>query len=273
MADFENYAMNGAATLSYDNQATTDNLITSAIEAMPASAVGGIMPISKTRGPTSQWVEPWYAEDKLELVTTPVTMDDKDSMRKLSFTCVAADNLRRTYTPEAFASLVQNWVLFHKHARQRRQLINLLKSDAIASMPAFATAPTLEDMTKDKIEELRTQIMHCIVDLAKDFQLDEMDFSIVAPYSAAWAILDLQSRIPSKIHAMYDDTITDIYVFPTGTANMSRAGFALFEYADSIQKGTDSVSGEEIFFVYNRSAVVLNPIHARHPIVRTIKIG
>lgn len=273
MADFENYFLDGAATLSRDNQATTDNLITSAIENMPASAVAGVMPITKTRGPTSQWVEPWYAEDKLELVSTPVAMDTGDSKKRLAFTCVAADNLRMTYTPEAFTKLVTNWVLFYKHNRQRKQLIDLLKSDAIASMPAFATAPVLENMTKDKIEELRTQIMHCIVDLAKDFQLGDMDYSIVAPYHAAWAILDLQSRIPGKIHAMYDDTITDIYVFPTGTVNMSRAGFALFEYADTIQRAVDSASGEESYFIYNRSAVILNPIHQKHPIVRTIKIG
>ena len=274
----ENYVLDGAMVLSKDNIAGTDNLITSAIENMPISAVAGIMPVSKTRGPASQWVEPFYKVDdngdnKIIMVSTPVVLDEEPTRQRLTFSCLAADELRRTYTPEAFTHLVQNWVSWYRNSKHRKQLSELLKSPAIAGLPYNAAGPGLIDITDDKVEAVKNQIIHCITSLSKRFQLGDMHFSVVGPYEAAWSVLEVQNKVPGKLHFMGDDTLDDLYIFPTGTHNMSRAGFVLFDYADAIQRTHDSSSGEEVYFIYNRSRVVLNPIHRLSPIVEKVKLG
>lgn len=267
----ENYADDGAAVLSKDNIASTDNLIATAIKDMPESAIAGIMPVMKTRGPATRWVEPYYQDDKFELIARDAGMDDNSNVYRLPITCVAVDDIRRNYTPEAFKELIQGWALFLRHKRQRKQLVEILTSPVVANLPAISTTSNYETLTEDKLESIRSQVVEAIQDLMKRFQLSEMDFSVIGPYKVAFAILEIQSRVPGKIHFLGEDEIDDIYVFPTGTVNASRSGLALFEYADSFQRAYDD-SGNEVWFYHNRSRIALNPIHEREPIINRIEL-
>ena len=56
----ETYQNGANAVLSQLDGETTDNLIASAIKTLPKSAVAEVMPVVKTKGPTSQWVEPYF---------------------------------------------------------------------------------------------------------------------------------------------------------------------------------------------------------------------
>lgn len=268
----ENYVLDGAAVLSKDNIATTDNLIATALETMPTSAVAGILPVVKSRGPSSIWVEPWYLEDKVELIRRDIILDDNTPVRRLSFSCVAADDLRSIYQPQAFTNLVQGWLLSAKHRKQRAQLEALLKSPEITAVPYYADGPDVTSLTDDHVELLKSQIMAVIEGILRDFQLSEMEMSIVGPYACSFAVLELQTRLPGKIHFMGTDQVDDLYVFPTGTSNMSRAAFALFDYSGTVQRTVDSTNGEEVYFFHDRSAIGLNPIHQKEPMVRRISL-
>lgn len=268
----ENYILDGAAVLSKDDIAGTENLIATAIETLPQSSVAQIMPVTKARGPASKWVEPYFSDDKIELVARDVIMDDDNSQKRLSFSCVAADDLRKMYTNDAFVKLIQSWILMRKHKRQRDQLIELLQGPEVQAIPFSSVGPSVQNITEDKLEQIKSNIISAIHSLNKRFQLDKIDFSVVGPYEISYAVLEIQNIIKDRLHFMGDDRLDSIYVFPTGTTGMSRAGFAIFDYADTIQKTYDSNSGEEVFFVYNRSKVALNPINIKEPIIEKISL-
>ena len=270
----ENYVNDGAAVLSKDNIASIDEMIVTAVARLPASAVVDIMPITKTAGPSIYWIEPWYQENKIKLISTTLAMDDNASQRRLSFTAHAAENLRHVYTPESFTKTVQNWVMWYKFERQRKQLIDILTGPVISLLTPITLGINLADnATQDETNAVESAIMQAITSLRRRFKLGDMDFSVVGPYEISWAVLQLQAKIPGKIHYMGDDTIDKVYVFPTGSGNMSRAGFGLFEYADTIQSAYDSDTGEEVYFYYNRSVVALNPVHTAEPIVEVISLA
>lgn len=273
----ENYILDGAAVLSKDDIAGTDSLIASALDEMPSSAVAGIMPITKIQGPTSQWVEPYFGGDPLdsrvELLSTQVIMDDDMTQKRLEFGCATAEDIRRMYTPEGFKSIVRGWMLFHKHSRQRTQLEELLMSSAVDNLPFLASGASLVDITDDAVESIKAKILYCITALLKNHQLGTMDFSVVGPFEASWPVLEVQTKVPGMLHFMGSDKLKHIYVFPTGTEDMSRAGVGLFEYADVCQRTTDSTTGEELYLFYNRSNVVLNPIHTKEPMVAKISLS
>lgn len=281
----ENYAFNNAATLSLRDVETTDNLISSALETLPKSAVAQILPVVKTKGPTSQWVEPFYnlranpavnlGEDldgSLKLVSRSVEIFN--NRKRLGLTSETVEDIMKMYTPEGFKTLIRNWFMFHKNAQQRADLISILKSPEVDGVPPEATVPNMKNvLTDDNSKIIQTRILQAISDLQKDFQLQNVAFSIVAPYEFAFAILSLQNQFRGMINVMYDDSIEKLYIFPTGDNNLSRAGLAIFEFADNIQRSYDSETGEEVYFGFNRSKVVLNPIHQLHPIVRNIVIA
>lgn len=269
----ENYAQGANAVLSNPDIATTDTLVLSAIESTPKSAVAGIMPVIKAKGPSVRWVEPIYKEDKIVMKGREIYMDDEKSRMRLEFSFTAADDLRHLYSPDAFKNIIQNWVLWFKHQRQMEQLLEILNSPAVASLPYSAQGALTLSITDDNVELLKTQIMVAITSLMKAFQFSDMDYSIVAPFEIAFIALELQAKIPGKIHFMGCDEVKDIYVFPTGTTNSSRAGFALFDYADTAQLTHDPQTGEEIYFIFSRSRVALNPIHEDSPVIRKIELN
>lgn len=271
----EHYSNDGAATLSLYHGSDTDNLIASAIKTLPKSAVAEIMPVVKTKGPTSQWVEPWYVDDKIKLVSTPISMFAESNKRKhISFSAEALDKICRTYTPEGFTHVVHNWVLFQKNKQQRNELVQLLKSPEINGVPADGNIPNLKDpLSEDNSKLIQTRILAVMNDIKKDFQLGNAHFSVVAPYELGFAMTQLQITLKDKIHVMFDDTVDKVYVFPTGERDLSRAGFAIFEYADEHQKAIDPETGESVFWVYNRSQIAVNPLHQEHPIIRNLTIG
>lgn len=272
----ESYVLDGSATLSQVHGETTDNLIFSAIEKLPASAVAEIMPVVKTKGPTSQWVEPWYTKDKFEMVSTSVSMFEEHNTRKhLEISANAVDDIRRMYSDEAFQKSIQNWILFNKNNIQRSVLIKLLKSAEVDSIPADANIPNLKQpLVEDDSKIIQTRILQVINDLTKDFQLSSKEhFSVVAPYELGYALTQLQLTLRERLHILYDDDISKVYVFPTGSNRLDRAGLAIFEYADEIQKAINPQTGDYNYWVYCRSNIIANPVHKKHPIIRNISIG
>lgn len=269
----ENY-VGTSGTLSAEHVETTDNLIASAIKTVPKSAIAAILPVVKTKGPTSQWVEPWFAEDKLELLSSPISMFiDDNSRRNLRFSCNAVEDIARMYTPEAFTSTVHGWVLFHKNKRQRAELIKLLRTPDIANVPADASIPSLRDpLSDDNSKIIQTRVLQVINDLKKDFQLGDTHFSVVAPYEMGYALTQLSLALGHKLHILYDDEVTKMYIFPTGEGDLSRAGIGLFEYADEVQKAVDPETGDLAYWIYNRSMLAINPVHKKNPIVRNLEL-
>lgn len=269
----ENYADLGAIVLSRDDIGGTDNLIATAIETMPASAIAGIMPVTKPRGPSSKWIEPNFYDDKFELLAREVNMDDENVMTRLPISCRAVDNLKSTYSPDAFINIIQQWALRLKHNRQRSQFLELINLPSIQTLPVSVQGPNIVQMNEDKIELLKSQIIQCIQILMKRFQFSDIDFSICGPFEAAFAVLELQTKLPGKIHFMGDESLDHVYVFPTGTTGMSRAAFALFDYADTFRRTTDYESGEDVWFFFNRSRVALNPIHDVRSMIEKISLN
>lgn len=263
-----------SATLSLDNIETTDNLIASAIKTIPKSAVASIMPVVKTKGPTSQWVEPWFNEDKLELVSTPVSVFEKQNERRnIRFSSNALEDICRIYTPEAFTSLVHSWVLFQKNKKQRDELVQLLESPEVKGVTPEASIPSLRDpLSQDDSKIIQTRVIQAINDIQKDFQLGEVHFSIAAPYEMGYALSLLKLTFKEKIHIFYDERLTKVYIFPTGDSDMSRAGLSVFEYSDEIQKSIDPETGDLAYWVYSRSKIAINPIHQKHPIIRNLEL-
>lgn len=82
----------------------------------------------------------------------------------------------------------------------------------------------------------------------------------------------MKSVLGIKIHAMFDDRLERVYVFPTGDNGLGRAGIALSEYSDEFQKTNDPDSGDLVYWIYNRYQIALNPVHKYTPIVRNIKL-
>ena len=115
--------------------------------------------------------------------------------------------------------------------------------------------------------------MQAITSLERRFKLGKMDYSIVGPYTARWPVFELQGVCPDKLHFLGDDTLDKIYIFPTGTGTMARAGFASFEHADTILQAYDPENADEIYFYFCRSAVALNPVHKKEPIVEVINLA
>lgn len=268
----EHYDLSGQATLSLENVETTDNLIATAIKTMPSSAVAGILPVVKTKGPTSQWVEPLYLADKVKFVSSPVTMFIEGNTRKrLSFTSNAVENLTHMYTPQSVVDTLQRWIAFFKNAQQREDIIGVLNSPEVQ---ANAPQQTIDLTTniEDKFELVQDAVVREIVAIKKDYQMGSNHFSVVAPYAAAYAIEGITRKTNFKVHTMFDDRLDKIYVFPTGDETASRAGLTLFEYADEWQRAIDSETGELVYWIYNRSSVVLNPCHKETPIVRSIQL-
>lgn len=268
----ENYIDIGAAVLSKDDIAGTDNVLASALETIPKSAVGDIMPVTKPRGPQSRWVEPNFEDDKFELLARQVDMDDSENLQRLAFSCRVFEDLKHMYTTEALVNMVQTWALRIKHNKQRKQLLDLINSPPIQNLPVTVNGPSVVNMNEDKIELLKTQIIQCIHILMKRFQFSDIEFSVIGPFESAFAVLELQTKMPGKIHFMGDDSLDHVYVFPTGTTGMSRAAFTVFDYADTFRRTVDSESGQEVWFFLNRSKVALNPIHDKLPIIEKISL-
>ena len=273
----ENYSMGGAAVLSKDNLASTESVIAAAIEAIPYSAIANIIPVTDIKSSSTYWVEPSFSVDGIKLISEVVNLDGEDKPARLSFTVIAAEDLRKTYTPEAFKNLVQSWVLSYKFNRQRNQLIDLLLSPAV-NIPSMTTPIDLLMASEDEVSSIKSSIMHAIMSIDRRFKFGLMSYSIVGPFEISWLVLELQSLVPGKIHFMGDERIKDIFVFPTGTKSQSGSGyygaaFSLFEFKDTLQATYDSTYGEEVFFYYNRSKVALNPIHAKERIVEVIKLS
>lgn len=262
--------MNGSAVLSFDDIATTDNLIASAITTLPKSAVGAVLPVVKTKGPTSQWVEPFYEGDKLRLVSSPVTMfTESNEHKSLRLTCNAVQDLMRMYSPESLDSTVKGWIMFHKNTQQRNQLIELLQSPEISGIPA--ESQVVETPNEDFFEIVQYHIYSAIAKIKTDYQLGDTHFSVVGPNKITYSVTRMQ-YYSDKIHFMADDRLNKIYVFPTGDSAMTRAGIGLFEYADEYQRSTDPETGDLCYWIYNRSSIVVNPCHSIKPLVRNIDI-
>lgn len=274
----ETYQDGANAVLSQLDGETTDNLIASAIKTLPKSAVAEVMPVVKTKGPTSQWVEPYYdtynKTGKIELLSSPVSMYDISNTRKnMVFSSNAVEDIIRMYTPEAFSSTLHGWILFQKNFQQRDELVKVLQSAEVSGIPASATIPAVVNTTQEDVYEyIQDQVMRVIAEISKDYQLGNVHFSVVGPYSIAYPMMRLQSHM-GRIHYMCDDRLDHIYIFPTGDAAMSRAGLSIFEYADEVQKAVDSETGDLSYWVYNRSIIIVNPCHKRKPIIRNIKVS
>jgi hypothetical protein len=274
----ETYQNGANAVLSQIDGETTDNLIASAIKTLPKSAVAEVMPVVKTKGPTSQWVEPYYntydKTGKIELLSSPVSMYDISNTRKnMVFSSNAVEDLIRMYTPEAFNSTLHGWILFQKNSQQRDELVKVLQSPEVSGVPASATIPAIVNTTQEDVYEfIQDQVMRVIAEIEKDYQLGSVHFSVVGPYSIAYPMMRLKSHM-NRIHYMCDDRLDRIYIFPTGDAAMSRAGLSIFEYADEVQKAIDSETGDLSYWVYNRSIIIVNPCHKRKPIIRNIIVS
>lgn len=265
----ENYQLAGAAVLSYDNIETTDNLIASAIKSLPKSAVTAVMPVVKTKGPTSQWVEPFYKDDKFELLSVPVNMFTEHNKRKsLRLSCNAVQDLVRMYTPESLDAIVQSWIMFHKNKQQRDELVEILQSPEV-SLPAEHQVTLGNE--EDIFEILQDRIYQVIAKIKTDYQLGDTHFSVVGPNGVLYAASRMQ-YYNDKIHVMTDDRLKKVYVFPTGDGAMTRAGIGLFEYADEYQRTHDSTTGDLCYWIYNRSNIVVNPCHKENPIIRNIDL-
>lgn len=266
----ENYQLGGSAVLSYDNIETTDNLIASAIKSLPKSAVTAVMPVVKTKGPTSQWVEPYYKDDKFELLSAPVTMfTDGNTRKHLRLSCNALQDLVRMYTPESLDAIVQGWISFHKNKQQRDEFVELLQTPEVSGIPAEHSIALANE--EDFFEILQDKIYQVIARIKTEYQLGETHFSVVGPYSIMYAATRMQ-YFNDKIHVMCDDRLKKVYVFPTGDSAMTRAGVGLFEYADEYQRSNDSTTGDLCYWIYNRSNIVVNPCHKETPIIRNIDL-
>lgn len=268
----ENYILDGAAVLN-DNIAPIDEMIVTAVETMPNSAIADIMPVAKLQGPSGYWIEPWFTTDKIMLLQDTVQVDDNSNRYRLEFTTNSAEKLRSTYSPDAFTKLVQSWCLNLKYERQRKQLIDILKGPLITAGLDIANGADLNIASQDEVESVKSAIMQAITSLERRFKLGKMDYSIVGPYTARWPVFELQGVCPDKLHFLGDDTLDKIYIFPTGTGTMARAGFASFEHADTILQAYDPENADEIYFYFCRSAVALNPVHKKEPIVEVIDLA
>lgn len=274
----ETYQDGANAVLSQLDGETTDNLIASAIKTLPKSAVAEVMPVVKTKGPTSQWVEPYFdthnPTGKIEFLSSPVDMYDVSNTRKnMRFTSNAVEDLVRMYTPEAFSATLHGWVLFQKNSQQRDELVKVLQSPEVSGVPENATIPNVVNTTQEDVYEfIQDQVMRVIAEIEKDYQLGNVHFSVVGPYDIAYPMMRLKAQM-GRLHYMCDDRLDRIYVFPTGDAAMSRAGLSIFEYADEVQKAIDSETGDLSYWVYNRSIIIVNPCHKHKPIIRNIKVS
>ena len=274
----ETYQDGANAVLSQLDGETTDNLIASAIKTLPKSAVAEVMPVVKTKGPTSQWVEPYFdtynPTGKIEFLSSPVDMYDISNTRKnMRFTSNAVEDLVRMYTPEAFSATLHGWVLFQKNSQQRDELVKVLQSPEVSGVPTNATIPNVVNTTQEDVYEfIQDQVMRVIAEIEKDYQLGNVHFSVVGPYDIAYPMMRLKAQM-GRLHYMCDDRLDRIYVFPTGDAAMSRAGLSIFEYADEVQKAIDSETGDLSYWVYNRSIIIVNPCHKLKPIIRNIKVS
>lgn len=269
----ETYSNGANAVLSIPDGETTDNLIASALKSLPKSAVGAVMPVVKTKGPTSQWVEPFYNKNKLELLSNPVTMYLESNERKhLTITSNAVEDLIRMYTPEAYVPMVASWMLYHKNIQQRDELVKVLQSPEVDGLPADSHIPEVANATQEDVYEfIQDKILQSMEAIKKDYQLGDVHFSVVGPYAVAYPVTRLAQT--HKVHFMTDDRLKKIYVFPTGSSMMDRAGLGLFEYADETQKAVDPDSGDLSYWFYNRSTIVVNPCHKRLPLIRNITMG
>lgn len=271
----ENYNLGQNAVLSTVDGETTDNLIASAIGKLPNSAVSAIMPVIKTKGPTSQWVEPYYHKDKLEMVSTPVSMFDdqtQNERKSLKISCNAVEDLMRMYRPESYNAIIQQWITFHKNTQQRDNLVRVLQSNEVSGNQADFDVQGIQDQNEDVFEILQDRISRCMTQIKKDYQLSDVQFSVVGPYSITYSIKRLENWFKVKINAMYDDRLDRVYVFPSGNSSADRAGLTLFEYADEYQKSNDFDTGDTVYWIYNRSSIVVNPCHAKTPIIRSIQL-
>ena len=270
----ENYLNGANAVLSLPDGETTDNLIASAITSLPKSAVAAVMPVVKTKGPTSQWVEPYFdTKGKIELLSSPVSMYEVSNTRKnMVFSSNAAEDLARMYTPEAFSSTLHNWVLFQKNIQQRDELVRVLQSPEVSGIAPNAVIPNVVNTTQEDVYEfIQDQVLRVVSQIKKDYQLGDVHFSVVGPYDIAYPMMRLESMF-KKLHVMCDDRLDRIYVFPTGDNAMSRAGLAIFEYADEVQKAVDPDTGDLSYWVYNRSTIQINPCHKKLTLIRNIQV-
>lgn len=272
----QNYALGANAVLSTLDGETTDNLIASAIDTLPKSAVSAVMPVVKTKGPTSQWVEPYYTNNKLQILASPVTMYNETSNRKnIRFSCNAVEDIMRMYKPESFMHTLHNWILFQKNSKQRDELVKVLQSaevDGIA--PDSEVNGLINPTVEDNYEIAIQKIMETMARIQKDHQLGDVPFSVCGPYELLYPVYRANSWMrQDRINFFGDDRLTKIYVFPTGDNHASRAGLCLFEYADEVQKSLDSETGDLSYWVYSRSTIVVNPIHSKTPLIRNITIN
>lgn len=183
------------------------------------------------------------------------------------------EDIARMYTPEAFTSLVHNWILFQKNKKQRDELVTLLESPVVRNVPAEAEIPSSRDsLSDDNSRIIQTRILQAINDIQKDFQLGDVHFSVCSPYEMGYALSQLKLLLRERLHIFYDDRLTKVYIFPTGENDMGRAGLSVFEYSDEVQKALDSETGDLAYWVYNRSTILINPVHSKHPIIRNLKL-
>lgn len=264
---YPQYAASRSATLAQD-LATTDSIIATAIETIPSTPLINIMPIVKVSGPTSEWVEPWFSKDIVELMQVPVDMYHAQNVQnRIAFSTQVADDIRKTYTPEAFVQFVQHWYLAYKIKKLNTQLHEVLTNSVMTASPVLGTT------TADNAEEVGRLILAACANITRLNMTSTRTFSIIAPYSAAYTVNELHENL-----RLYDfkiwfiDGINRIYVFPTGSQAADRAGLALFEYRDAVQKTIDPETAEEVYFMYPRSLIVLNPTQPRGQIVQQIQV-
>lgn len=295
-----------SAILSELDGSPLDGIIASAIQKVPFQAVSDIMPTIKLKGPTSQWIEPYYVDNtenagvadkilagagevkgfaqsngKLRMLSTPIDTFRRESARNnLRLSCEALDKLVATYTEEGAVTTISNWMLFHKHSRQREVVVNLLNDLAATltpvdtfAIPKAANAGSVEDTEILIQNSIHTAMMQ----LNRDLQINSKSFSIVAPFEASFAIMKMQSFLCTncsefKINVMYDERAKNIYVFNNSVEGLARSGMGLFEYTDTAQRVNDENTGAEQFIFYNRWDIAINPIHNSTPVIKMISL-
>lgn len=269
----EKYTNSGAATLSQIDSGLTDEVLLTALNNLPASLVTRVMPRAKVKGPTSQWIEPYYDGEKYELLTANVDVFNYDFNTALKVTNDAMIDTFRQYSEESFKSIVKSWALFNKNKLQTKKFIDILKTKFVG-LPVTGVLPNLANASsQNDLVEVKKQIIKAYYDLKNELQLATSGLGIAGPNELAYMVDGLAQELGINTSTFFHKDLDKVYVFVTGEYNtLSRATFALFEYQDVTQKITNPF-GDIAHVFLNRAAIMINPLHVKIPMVRVFDIN
>lgn len=258
------------------NIATTDeNLSVNAIfqQTLLPSLGRQIFPVVKMHGPTAAIfnIKKKAATNDLELLRSEVQAFGSTSI-KSAITKEAIQDLVSQFGKDG-KQMVGQLLRGLANEQENTATISFLDTNAVAG-----TTLTLSDSlnAQTNLFEVTQKVSELVLKM-NSLNLRTYEASVVLPYTVAASVMalgkyaggeDTESRglfitqIGSVKYFMNPvATSTTAYVVLNDSENMSKSSAVFGKYAENVVETTDPDTGENVYFIFNRFALGLSPLH------------